>query len=80
MLGGVRQPEARAPSWNAYDAQAAYRTQQESGPLAGVRISLGVQNLTNEQPPIVLSGANAVDLNNANPFGRIWTLELTKRF
>jgi hypothetical protein len=31
---------------------------------------VNVQNFTDEQPPIVLSGTTAVDLGNHNPFGR----------
>ena len=38
------------------------------------------RNLADAQPPIVLSGTAAVDLANANPFGRIMTFEVSKRF
>ena len=43
-------------------------------------VELWAQNLFDEEPPIVLSGANAVDLGNHNPFGRIFSFELSKRF
>ncbi len=43
-------------------------------------MAVGVQNLTGKQPPIVLSGVNAIDTNNHNIWGRIWTFEVTKKF
>lgn len=67
-------------SWATYDLMVGYRAPQTSGPLSGVTVALGAQNLTNEDPPIILHGRSAFDSNFHNPFGRMWRVELGKRF
>ena len=79
-VAGVKYPDTRIPSWTTFDAGLAYRAPMESGPLAGVRVAVNVQNFTDKDPPIVLSGSNAIDLANANVFGRVWSFEVSKRF
>lgn len=79
-VGGVKYPDTRIPSWTTFDAGLAYRSPADSGPLAGVRLAVNVQNFTDKSAPIVLSGNNAVDLANANIFGRIWSFEVSKKF
>jgi iron complex outermembrane receptor protein len=52
--------------------------------LGGLRLSLNIQNITDKDPPTVLtqSGNNygAYDPSNANIFGRIFSVQLTKAF
>ena len=79
-VAGVRQPNAEVPAWTTIDAGIAYEFTGASGALDGVRASMSIQNVFDEEPPIVLSGNNAVDLGNHNPFGRIFSFELSKRF
>jgi len=79
-IAGQRQPESRVPSWVTFDAQVSYEPESETSLLSGMRFAVGLQNVTDKEPPIVLFGTNAVDLANANPFGRIWTFEISKRF
>ena len=80
-VAGVKLPDAQVPSWTTLDTGVSYEFGQDNAnPLDGVRIALSVQNVTDKDPPIVLSGTNAVDLGNHNPFGRIWQFEVTKRF
>ena len=80
-VAGTRIPDTQIPSWTTLDANIAYDFDEDrDGVLGGVRVALGLQNLTDNQPPIVLSGTNAVDTNNHNVWGRIWTFEVTKRF
>jgi iron complex outermembrane receptor protein len=76
----VKYPDTEIPSWTTLDLGLAWRSQDAEGYLSGARVSLNIQNLADEDPPIVLSGANAVDLANHNVFGRIYTFEVTKRF
>lgn len=80
-VAGVKKPDTQIPSWTTFDAGAAYEF-QDNAPrgLSGVRVSVSVQNLTDKDPPIVLSGTTAVDLGNHNPFGRVVSFEVTKRF
>ena len=79
-VNGVKYPDQKVPSWTTFDAGLAWKSQASSGALAGLRVSVNVQNLTDKDPPIVLSGTNAYDVANANVFGRIWTFEITKKF
>jgi outer membrane receptor protein involved in Fe transport len=51
-------PEYRVPSVSYYDVDASYEV--SSGFFAGLRLGLGVENLTDEDPPIL---ANATDAN-----------------
>ena len=79
-VNGVKYPDTRIPSWVTFDAGLSYTGPQGSGPLDGIRVSVNVQNLAGKDPPVVLSGTNAVDLNNHNVFGRVWQFEITKKF
>jgi iron complex outermembrane receptor protein len=81
-INGVLQPNSQAPAWTTLDLNLAY-TWHEDAPnaaLRGLRVGVSFQNLADAQPPIVLSGTTAIDVANANPFGRIMTFEVTKRF
>jgi iron complex outermembrane receptor protein len=73
-------PDQRVGSWTTYDLMLRYRTPQVSGPWSGISLALGAQNVTDKDPPIVLNGNEAFDENVHNPFGRMWRLELGKRF
>lgn len=79
-VGGVKVPTQEVGSWATLDATVAYTAPESDSWLSGFNATLGVQNLTDKQPPIVLNGALAIDANVHNPFGRIWRLELSKRF
>ncbi|MBO9581714.1 MAG: TonB-dependent receptor [Sphingobium sp.] len=79
-VNGVKLPNTQIPSWTTFDANIAYQFEEDSGVLNGLRAAIGLQNLTDKQPPIVLSGNNAVDTNNHNVWGRIWTFEVSKKF
>ncbi len=79
-VGGVKKPDSEVPAWTTLDAGLAYEFEGDTGTFGGVRLNFSVQNVTDEAPPIVLSGTTAVDLGNHNPFGRVYTFEVTKRF
>ena len=79
-VAGVRYPDTKIPSWTTFDFGLTYKSPAEAGPLQDLRLALNIQNIEGKDPPIVLSGANAVDLNNHNIFGRVWTFEVSKRF
>ncbi len=80
-VAGVRRPVEEVPSWTTLDANVSWYAPEDIMPWArGVRVSVSVQNLTDEDPHVVLSGTNAFDTQMANPYGRIWSLEVTKSF
>lgn len=80
-VAGARQPVAEVPSWTTLDANVSWFAPDDAMPwVRGLRVSLSVQNLTDEDPNIVLTGTNAFDTQMANPYGRIWSFEVTKSF
>lgn len=80
-VNGVRQPVAEIPGWTTFDANVSWFAPEDAMPwVRGLRVSVSVQNLTDEDPNVVLTGNNAFDGQQANPYGRIWSLEVTKSF
>lgn len=85
-VAGVRLPDDNVPSWTTVDLTLTYAFQNKSGMFAGTRFTINAQNVTNKQPPLVLSTQNtggvptATDLNVHNVFGRIVTFEISKAF
>ena len=80
-VAGVKYPNSSVPAWTTLDAGLAYTVPEGAGLIAnGLRFAVNIRNLTDKDPPIVLSGTNAVDLNVHNPFGRTWSIELSKKF
>jgi iron complex outermembrane receptor protein len=73
------------PSWTTLDAGFGYSV-SDTASLAwtrGVRLSLNVYNVTDRNPPIVLStgfGTSAYNANRSNPLGRTGAFTLTKAF
>lgn len=81
-INGVRQPFQTVPAWVTVDAGLTYKIPTDApGWARGVRVALNVQNLFDRDPPVVLQ-ANFMgfDASNANIFGRIVTVQLTKSF
>lgn len=75
-------PTQKVKAWTTFDATVAYEV-SDSSPLTfirGLRVALNLQNLTDKDPPLVYNGQNVFDIANANPYGRIWSLELNKKF
>lgn len=80
-VAGVRMPVSEVDSWTTLDASLSYFVPEDAAPWArGIRASVSIQNLTDEDPNVVLTGAVAFDNQQANPYGRIWSFELSKRF
>lgn len=80
-VAGVALPVSKVDAWITLDGGATYEFDGDAGPVSNLRVALTVRNLLNEDPPIVLStNGNAFDNQNANPFGRMVTLQLTKTF
>jgi outer membrane receptor protein involved in Fe transport len=75
-------------SWTTLDLTAAYEFGRKHGDLLhGLQFSLSVQNLLDREPPYVgistgqaLSNAIGFDPVNANPMGRLVSLEISKQF
>lgn len=85
-VNGVKLPNQEVPSWTTIDTNLSFAPDTDHGIMNGTRFTISARNLLNSSPPVVLSSQTvngiptAVDLNNANVFGRILTLEISKKF
>jgi iron complex outermembrane receptor protein len=82
-VAGVTQPVSRVPSWTTFDLTVAFTFDKlnDAGWAKGLNIALNIRNITDKDPPVVLSAnGNAFDVQNANPFGTVSTLQVTKTF
>ena len=76
--------QSKVPSWTTLDLGLTYAVTKAGGLLGGIRLSANIQNIADRDPPIVLTQAGSsyggYDASNANIFGRIFTLQMTKAF
>jgi outer membrane receptor protein involved in Fe transport len=62
-------PDFEVPAYNSFDLFASYRI--KDGPLSGVTLSAGIENLTNQDPPIFPTWSNAnTDASQYDVIGR----------
>ena len=75
---------ATIDSWTTVDLTAQFDASRiaEGGPFDGVRVTLGIGNLFDEDPPVFLSNAFGIryDAVNADPIGRFVSLRVAKRW
>lgn len=68
-------------AWKTVDLQARWSPNADFGPLAGLSLTLSVQNAFDEDPPFYDNPLGlAFDPANADPLGRTVALQLTKRW
>lgn len=80
-------PQAKIPSWTTFDLNLAFtfpRGEDRWSFMQGVRLGLTVNNLFDEDPPVVLStltgGSSSIDFFAHNALGRSMQVSLTKAF
>jgi len=76
-------PSEHVSSWTTLDAQISYRFKNDTGALRGLSLTLGATNLLDKDPPYAAFSFNGIsaigyDPQNANPLGRVLSLQLTK--
>lgn len=75
------QSNSTVPSWTTVDLGVVYSIPKHSSLLSGLRLSANIQNIADRDPPTVFTSANTTyDASNANIFGRIFSLQVTKDF
>ena len=82
-LTGQRTPQPRSevPEWVTVDLAAAIRLNELIQSRHEVDLNINIQNLFDRDPPIVLStNGNAFDNYNANPYGRIVSMQVSLKF
>lgn len=76
-------PFINVESFTSVDVSARIRTTNESGPFAGIELSLSAQNLFNERPAIIRNtdpAAAPYDSANQPATGRVVSIGLRKRW
>ena len=75
-------PRRRIGSWTTIDIQLRYDFSDVSGWLHGVRLELNGHNVFNVDPPFLNNQLVGLgfDQENANPYGRVLTLEVKKNW
>lgn len=77
-------PSVPVSSWTTFDLNLGYEFQAERGPLRGLRLSLNASNVFDADPPrisyLVGTFTSGYDGENANPYGRVVSLQLTKKW
>jgi iron complex outermembrane recepter protein len=74
-------PERRIDAWTTVDLQLRYDFPEDAGAwLRGVRVELNARNLFNVAPPFLNNQAVGIgyDQENADPYGRVLSLQLRK--
>jgi outer membrane receptor protein involved in Fe transport len=64
-------------AWTTVDLDVAYSTGKGAGLLSGVMVSLNVKNMLGKDPPFVNTELG-YDVTNADPYGRVVSLLVTK--
>ena len=81
-LGASIAPQ-QVDAWITADATLAYATEFRApagGFVKGLRASLTIQNLTDEDPPIVITSQSAFNGAYSHPYGRTFSAQLTASF
>ena len=78
-------PAARVGSWTTVDLNAGYEIGDQAALLLrNTSVTLSLQNVADKDPPFVAPYLTSLpvyfDANNANPFGRTFALQATKRW
>jgi len=77
----LSEPNRSIASWTTWDLGLAYRTGPGQGVLANTRLVLTMQNALDEDPPFVNTPAGlGYDSYNADPEGRVFSLEIAKEW
>ena len=79
-VNGVKLPDQDVPAWVTFDLNVSYSPEATDGVFSGTRFTVSARNVTDKDPPVVLTSGSAVDLDQHNVFGRIITLEVSKEF
>lgn len=80
-VSGTKLPNQQVPSWTTFDLNLSFSPQTEDGLFSGTRFTVSARNVTDDDPPVVLTSVpTAADINVHNVFGRIITLEISKEF
>lgn len=75
-------PTVPVSSWTTFDLNLGYEFGAERGPLHGLRVALNGSNIFDRDPPrvsyIIGTSTFGYDAENANPYGRVISLQVTK--
>jgi iron complex outermembrane recepter protein len=68
-------------SWTTLDATVTWRSPAVTGPAQGLVATAALQNLLDTDPPFYNAAYGVgFDAANATPLGRVWSVQVSKRF
>jgi iron complex outermembrane receptor protein len=70
----------RVKPWTTFDLNIGYSGQIPNAFLKTFRASVNVQNITDKDPPRVITATGAFNASYSNPFGRTVTAQLSVNF
>lgn len=70
----------RVKPWTTFDLNLGYSGMISGGFLKSFRASLNIQNLTDKDPPLVITSNGAFNAAYSNPYGRTYTVQITTSF
>lgn len=70
----------RVKPWTTFDLALGYSGQLTNSLLKGVRVSATIQNLTDKDPPFMITTNGIFNAAYANPFGRTATMQVSLAF
>jgi outer membrane receptor protein involved in Fe transport len=76
-------PQRRVDSWTTFDLQLRYDFSDDASSwLRGMSVELNARNLFNVDPPFLNNQVTYIgyDQENADPYGRLLSLQLRKRW
>ena len=77
-------PDAARPigAWTTVDATVKYLFRADKGPLADASLQIALTNITGKTPPFVANPLYGINFDgaNANALGRVYSVQLSKRW
>lgn len=70
----------RVKSWTTFDLNIGYNHLFANAFFKGFRASINIQNLTDKDPPLVITNNAAFNASYSNPFGRTFTAQISMSF
>ena len=69
----------KVDSWTTFDLNLSY-SGANLGFLSGYRLGVTVQNLTDKDPPLMITSTGAFNSSYSNPYGRTFTFQMSAGF
>lgn len=80
LTDDVSLPQRQVGSWTTFDLAVIYRMRSSANLLSNIEIGLNAVNVFDKAPPFANVRSFGYDAANADPFGRLLSVNLTKQW